>query len=531
MVLVLKTSVGQLTASSNLALSAKKKTEHLLSFFLGIRISPFYPFLLLLKSIMKIPPLPINRLEIVALVNGFVLMVFELAGARILAPGIGSSTYVWTSVIGVIIAALSLGYFVGGKVADKRGYLIDVARLALLTGILITVTIISYQEVISVVASDIADPRIQGVIASLILFAPASFILGASSPYLAKLNVRSLKTTGRSVASLSALNSIGGIVGTFTAGFFLFGFVGSYETLCLTVILLLAASWIIGPRVEWKMRLFITAAILTVIFISPIKSSVVSIDTPTAHYTVADTPSGFRELRMGPYGAQSTINLKRPDELATWYTRQFDSVIDHVPQKKDILMLGGGAFMLPQHLAYEYPDSNIDVVEIDPELASVARRYFDYRDPKNIDLIFTDARAYVNQTKTRYDVVLVDVYGDIEVPFTFLTKEYGKRIKEIVKPGGVVAVNMVAGTQGACLKLFEALDAPYRKHFGSATYVIQSPGETRSNLVVAYSDKPVGMPDSSSLEFSRGVLYSDNFAPAERLQYACTASTLATASA
>src|SRR5690606_31378747 len=138
--------------------------------------------------------------------SGFALMAFELAAARILAPYIGSSTYVWTSVIGVIIASLSLGYYAGGRLADKHHRLAEVAWLCLASGVAVVLVIIFYQSVLEWIAMNIIDPRLQGVMASLLLFAPTSFLIGIKAPYLAKLKVTSLERTGQSVASLSALN-------------------------------------------------------------------------------------------------------------------------------------------------------------------------------------------------------------------------------------------------------------------------------------------------------------------------------------
>lgn len=462
----------------------------------------------------------LNRLEITAFVSGFVLMVFELAAARILAPGIGSSTYVWTSVIGVIIAALSLGYWIGGKLADGRGYMIDVARLTLLAGLGITLTIILYDMVISWVAYGFDDPRIQGVVASLILFAPVSVILGAISPYLAKLNVKSLETTGQSVASLSALNSIGGILGTFTAGFVLFSFIGSRETLAATAVAMVAVSWLAVPRTAWKIRTLATIGTVLIVSVPTPVANALSIDTPSARYIIHDE-QGVRLLATGPRGAQSGVSLKNKDELAFWYTKELADIVAHAPKKDSILILGGGAFTLPRYLAEKYPDSSIYVVEIDPELANIARRYFYYDDPSNVKLHFTDARAYVNQTSKRYDIIIVDVYGDIQVPFTFLTKEYGDRIREIVTPQGLVAVNMVAGLKGECGELLETLNAPYQSHFAYREYKINSPEKARSNIVAAYSDQPFGWSGSRKTELKSNALYTDNFVPAERLHHGC----------
>lgn len=462
-----------------------------------------------------------SRLELIAFVAGFALMVFELAGARILAPGIGSSTYVWTSVIGIIIAALSLGYWIGGKVADRRGYMIDVARLCLLAALTVIWMMLQYHSVIAWVAEVFDDPRMQGVIASLFLFAPTSFLLGMLSPYLAKLNVRSLTTTGQSVASLSALNSVGGIVGTFVAGFILFGYMGSHETLALVAVLMIAVSWLAAPTVQTRSRGILTALLIVTVLLSSVSSArALSIDTPSARYEIQDV-SGMRLLATGPYAAQSGIYTAQPDRLAFWYTQQIADVVAHAGSRGSILILGGGAFTLPQYLAHKYPSSAIDVVEIDPELATIARKHFGYDDPKNVTMFFTDARTYVNQTDKQYDIVIVDVYGDAHVPFTLLTREFGDRIQAITKPDGVVAANMIAGLGGQCAVLLSALDAPYARHFRHASYRIQNPDTSRSNMVVAYTHQPFAWPASLPLDTAEAPMYTDDYAPAERLQHDC----------
>lgn len=466
----------------------------------------------------------VSKLEITAFVSGFALMVYELAGARILAPSIGSSTYVWTSVIGIIIAALSLGYWAGGKIADKRGYVIDVARLCLAAGLMIAYTMVMYASVLDWVSKDFTDPRWQGVMASLMLFAPTSFLLGMLSPYLAKLNVRSLKTSGVSIASLSALNSVGGITGTFVAGFILFGYIGSHETLAILAIMLVALSWLVGPRIQWKQRAALSAAIVMIVALPLPTARGLQIDTPSAHYTVAETMVDglkVRGLATGPDAMQSGIYLDRPDQLVFWYTRQLDAVVAATEKRGNILILGGGALTLPQHLAKKYPTSSIDVVEIDPKLADISREHFNYQDPANVRLIFDDARTYVNKTSKQYDIVLVDVYGDSHVPFSLMTREYGDRINAIVKEDGVVAANMIAGMEEGCLILLNALDAPYREHFMYASYAIQDNRQPYANMVVAYSRAARSLPGFQPLSLKSYELYTDNHTPAERLQYDC----------
>jgi predicted membrane-bound spermidine synthase len=464
-------------------------------------------------------------LPFLAFATGFVLMVFELAAARILAPSIGSSTYVWTSVIGIIIAALSGGYWLGGRLADQRNEAKDVAWLCLMTAFAVSIVLVIYPAVLNNVVTAIDDNRLQAVVASMVLFAPVSVLLGMISPYLVKLYVRSLETSGQSVASLSALNSIGGITGTFTAGFLLFGYMGSRETLILVVVLMVLASWLLRPWSDWKLRLIASLVVIGLSFMPMARVvDAISIDTPSAHYTIhdgVDRESGqpVRGIATGPRGTQSGIYINQPDRLLFWYTQQMARVVERAGSRDAILVLGGGTFTLPQYLARTYPESRVDVVEIDPELVEVARDHFMYTDPPNIRLIFDDARAFLNRSTDRYDVVLVDVYGDTEVPFSLVTKEYGERIRAVTKPGGVVAANMIAGSKGACGELLQALAAPYAAQFRHAQYVMRYPRYARSNLLATYRDEPFEA--QGGLRPGAREPYTDNFVPAERLQQAC----------
>ena len=245
------------------------------------------------------------------------------------------------------------------------------------------------------------------------------------------------------------------------------------------------------------------------------------IDTPSARYTIVDA-GHLRLITTGPHAAQSGVDLRQPDQLTFWYTKQLADVVAQAPGRANILVLGGGTFTLPRYLAHKYPDSTIDVVEIDPELARIAREHFFYDDPANVNLVFADARTYVNETRERYDVVIVDVYGDTHVPFTLLTREYGERVAALTKPRGIVAANLIAGPKGPCGELLGALSAPYAAHFANGLYRMEKPDRERSNLVATYSREPFAWPAALPLgERLKALPYTDNYAPAERLQQDC----------
>lgn len=423
-------------------------------------------------------------------------MAYELVAARLLAPSVGSSTYVWTGVIGVIIIALSAGCWLGGRVADYRHAPQDVGLLLIIA-------------------------------AALVLFAPASFVLGAASPYLAKLNVSSLDTAGRSVANLSALDAVGGIAGTFVTGFVLLGAIGLNETLALVAGILLATSWLFMPRWQWRLRALM-AGVVIITALSGLyapKRGDVSVETPSAHYSIVNYTNNGRQIRglvTGPTGVQSGVYLDGAKDLPFWYTRRMiETTIAAKP--RTVLLLGGGAFTMAEYMARQLPNTQIDVVEIDPGLENISQQYFGYQSLPNVKLIFNDARTYIQHTDRRYDVVLIDVYNGGEIPYSLLTAEYGGELARIVREDGLVVANLIAGLNNApCRELFAAFDAVYRRTWPHAWYAAQHRDLSRGNYVIAYSKKPRTMPAAMSpLQPLGGTLYTDNFIPNDRLYEAC----------
>lgn len=476
-----------------------------------------------------------SRYEVIAFITGFVLMAYELAASRILAPTIGTSIYVWTSVIGVMIAALAIGYAGGGWLADQREKRQDVVWLLFIATLCVLMTGVFYLGTLESVVLVTKDPRLQGVIASTLLFAPASFIMGMISPYLAKLRINSLQTTGRSVAMLSACNSLGGISGTFSAGFVFFGYLGLRQTLFLLAILLLVASWIIGGR-HGNLRNRITATsalfLLALLQLAPSFPSaiVADIDTPTTHYEVAKVTYNNRPLNVlitGPGGFQSGAYTAGTKDLAFGYTRKIAEVVAAAPSKSRIAILGGGAFTLPEYIGKHYPKSQIDVVEIDPKLPQIARQYFRYDQPSNVHVIAQDARAYLQTVAHRYDIVIVDVYNDALVPFSLATQEYTADLQHALAPNGIVAANIIAGINPTCQPLLGSIQSSYAKHFPQSRYypIEDTSMYTKQNIIGVYSKHTLSWAKAVHGEAvtatPTGNVLTDNYAPTERLIQNC----------
>lgn len=454
-------------------------------------------------------------------------MAFELAAARVLAPSIGSTLYIWTAVIGVIIAALSAGYWLGGRIADRRNQSGDVTLLHLAAAGLVVGMLFLYPSVLAAIPEVIADQRLQGLVASLVLFAPTSLLLGIISPYLAKLNIDSLQTSGSRVADLSAINALGGICGTFVTGFVLFGYLGSHETFLIVAAMLVVAAWLLMKRTDLRL-LIATSALIVALGMLTTDSwgTVTHIDTPTAHYAIADEVDDHgaptaRHLVTGPHAVQSSISLSDPMSLQSWYTQQMAQIVEDAPRKNAILILGGGTYTMPNYLAKRYPNSVITVVEIDDKLESIATEYFKYQRPANVVSVAMDARTYVNQSTANYDVILVDVYNDSSIPFSLTTKEFGDSIAQLVRSDGIIGVNIIASLEEDCRPVFGLIDAAYRPHFEYARYDMRDP-TGRTNIVASYSNTDTIWGESRQLDPVHGSPYTDNFAPVERMQQRCS---------
>jgi predicted membrane-bound spermidine synthase len=201
-------------------------------------------------------------LEIIVFIGGAVVMIFELVGSRVIGPYIGTSIYAWTSLIGVILVSLSIGYSAGGYLADRKPTIKPLALIILFSSLAIAFSAFTKDIFSAVISSSRAILEVKSVMISLILFAPASFLLGMVSPYAVRLRMNDLTTAGRTTGNLYAISTAGSIFGTFLAGFYIIPNFGSTNSLIiLSVVLLLMAVLLL-----WGGRM--GKSVMTIVFFS-----------------------------------------------------------------------------------------------------------------------------------------------------------------------------------------------------------------------------------------------------------------------
>ena len=400
-------------------------------------------------------------LEIVVFVSGALVMIFEIVGSRILAPYIGTSTYIWTSLIGVILGSLSLGYWLGGRIADRQPELRILAFVLFIAAGLMTVTMLVQELVLSVLATSLLRLEIKALVAALALFAPASVLFGFVTPYAIRLKMLSVEDAGKTVGRLYALSTVGSILGTFAAGFFLLPFVGSVRTLYLLVATLFTLSILIAPFKLTPKRLYVLLLFPAAIGFNEFYSyslfrshELRDFDTSYSRVRVfrtADlkTNKPIMVLTTSPFSSQSAMFVET-DELVLNYSKFYHLLRHFKPDFRKTLIIGGAGYSFPKEYLRKYPGKQIDVLEIDPQMTEIARRFFRLKDDVNLRIFHEDGRNFLNRAGPKqYDAVLIDAFSSIySVPFQLTTREAAEKMHATLSDDGVVILNLISAVEG-----------------------------------------------------------------------------------
>lgn len=417
-------------------------------------------------------------LELTVFVCGALVMIYEIIGSRLLSPYLGASTYVWTSLIGVILAALSLGYYLGGKFADRQPEIKFLAFVIFLAGGLVSVTILFKDLILSFVAESSMILEIKSLLAALLLFAPASVLLGFVTPYAVKLKISSLADSGKTVGRIYALSTVGSILGTFAAGFLLIPFVGSERTLYFIGASLIALSFLLAPFAVTKLNLVVLIIFVFGVAGNELKSNYLAqtndfrdIDTEYSRVQIFQsvepkTGKRIRALATDPYFIQSAMFMDG-DELVFDYARYYHLIRHFKPDFQNTLIIGGAGYSIPKEYLRRYDNAKIDVIEIDPQMTEIAREFFRLEDNPRLDIVHQDGRVFLNRAESgKYDAVLMDAFGSLlSVPFQLTTLEAVRQIDRALVDDGVVIFNLGGAIKGDASRFLQAEFKTYAQVF------------------------------------------------------------------
>jgi spermidine synthase len=394
-----------------------------------------------------------------AFIGSGCLLVLEIDAGRILAPSIGISLYTWTSVIGVVLAGISLGNWLGGRVADKRPGRSILAYEYLGAAIASGLILVLSRSLSSVAAPAGWPAGLQVLWLAALLFFLPSVLLGMVTPMIVKLSLSSLDETGRVVGRIQAAASAGSIVGVFLSGFFLISAFGTRAVVADAAILLLILAVACNPfwqelpgRSARAAANVGGAAIVTTLLVAGLLVTYTPPCTRESDYyciRVDNVEKGaFKQLSLDVL-INGIVSTKDPTQLVYPYERLYGQVVDakyKAGRPLTAFAIGGGTFTFPRWLE-RYHHGTTRVAEIDPEVTQVNRDELGLRDTPAIKITTGDARPVLRDRPKdeRYDLVLGDAFGDIAIPYHLVTREFNELVKSHLKPDGLYLVNIVDG--------------------------------------------------------------------------------------
>jgi spermidine synthase len=481
------------------------------------------------------------KANLVVFIASFCTLVIELVAGRIMAPYVGVSLYTWTSIIGVVLAGISIGAWVGGILADRYPRPATLGWLLFLSGVG-ALTIAPLTDLIGA-AQFQATLMLRILLLTTAIFFIPSMLLGMISPVVVKLTLDNLNRTGNIVGKIYAFSTLGSIIGTFATGFFLISWMGTRNILLAMGAILIVSAFLFGG-----MFLKRKAAVISIVSITTVSVLVFTmfgyaykpiLDGKTYYYKESD----YFTIKLKKYPIKNgtvegealildnlihSINdVDDPAFLDYDYIRIYEEVISWQMQKRtsvDALFIGGGGYTFPRYLEAAYPGARIDVVEIDPEVTRVVYEYLGLPRSTTIRSFNEDGRWFVmnSKDKGRYDFIFGDAFNDLSIPYHLTTKEFAQQMKELLKPDGLLIANLIDSVaEGMFLPAYiRTLEEVFGK--GNVNLLVLSPELFRQGIatcVVVASPTKMEMKDFARVIDSRGgKAMTANIVPQERLQ-------------
>jgi spermidine synthase len=388
-----------------------------------------------------------TRLAVVVFTGGAGTLATEIAASRLLAPYFGSSTIVWANIIGLILVYLSVGYWLGGKLADRRpdprllGVIVLVAALA------IVVTPFVARPILDLAVDGLDAAAVGAVVgsffAALALFAVPVTLLGTVSPFAIRLAIDDVGEAGTVAGRLYALSTVGSILGTFLSAIVTIPLVGTQRTMLGSAALLVfAAALLLGSR--WQVATVAVAGLLAIPAgtVKATSGLLFEAESTYQYVQVVERTDGSRALRLNE--GVAIHSLWEPDSVLTGGEWDMFLLVPPLLDRPvdDMAVIGNAGGTIARAFGTFYPDVRIDGVEIDATVTEAGRRYLGLDDNPNLHVVTQDGRPFLQHTDRRYDVIVVDAYRQPYIPFYLATKEFFELARERLEPGGVLALNV-----------------------------------------------------------------------------------------
>ncbi|MFY9647320.1 MAG: fused MFS/spermidine synthase [Terriglobales bacterium] len=471
--------------------------------------------------------------QAVAFFSGAVVLLLEILGTRILSPYLGASFSVWVNIIGTILGSLSLGYYLGGVLADRNQKLLP---LILLIGAC-AVALVYFERPLLPQFGDLGLEW-GSLVAAILFFAPASIVLGMVSPYLLKIAAYDPDRIGRTSGSIFAASTLGSIAGTFVGGFWLIPHfaVSSILAGMVVVLLGLSAGTAAAIRPSW---LAASAALVIAVILNAVLTPAGDWSAHISHIfeknsryyniRVNDAIGGHKYRFLVLDGKVQSGRLLGESGMLFPYVELSAKILQKLkPAPQSALVIGGGGYTVPEFIKSYAPTSEVTVVEIDPEVTAAAKQFF-LQDPSlSFVTLNEDGRVFLNRNHRQFDILYTDAYVGLSIPPYLATREAFQQVRRALKPDGIAVFNIASARGGKLGAVYEALFKTIHEVFPQVAVFSTLPGESpeaeQNIILVATGGQPLPEGDLQSFESSRirdfptgGLLLTDDYAPTEYL--------------
>ncbi len=401
-------------------------------------------------------------------------MAVEITASRVLAPFFGSSLFVWTNIIGIVMVALSLGYHYGGKLADRRPQLEVILVLHLVAGLIFITIPFLIRPVSNFLISGLNDLSSISVViflgslaSTILLFAFPLFLLAMTSPFVIRLSEIKPEKAGAISGNVFAVSTVGSILGTFLPTLFLIPYLGTQATIFLCSALLILV--VFSALLKRKVLMFLVIGLLTLpgyaVSQQKIKSSrgqIVESESSYQYIQIVER-NGKRYLKFNKgIGYQSVYD---PDNILVDAYYDFYSLLPYMNKKEQqkvaIVGLAGGT--ISEQLNHFFDNVTIDGIEIDPKVIELSKKYMGL-DSDQVNIYNRDGRTHFRYNDKKYDTIIVDAYSQaIYIPWTLTTEQFWKLVKKRLSDKGEVAINI--NSTDADSKLISSIENTMAKVF------------------------------------------------------------------
>lgn len=444
-------------------------------------------------------------ITITVFVSGMVSLAVEMAASRLLGNFFGTSNLIWATIVGLILIYLTAGYFLGGAWADRSPKASTFYQILLWAGLAIGVIPLISRPILRAAANAFdglqLGAMIGAFIAVLILFSIPVTLLGTASPFAIRLSLQDSRQAGSISGRIYAISTLGSFIGTFLPGLMLIPLIGTYRTFLVFGLALVITALIgLGSVLGWKKaaRYFWMPLALAILAILGVQgtdkaSKGMVYETESAYnYIQVLQQDGYTILRLNE--GQGMHSLYHPTQLnyfGPWEQVLIAPFFNQAPlaigDLKSMAIVGLAAGTTARQASQVYPDIQIDGIEIDPKIVSVARKYFDMNEP-NLNVIIQDGRYALANSEKRYDIISVDAYRPPYIPWHMTTREFFQTVYDHLNENGAMAINV--GRAENDRRLVDALVGTIKSVFPSV-YVMDLPNSFNSIVFATHQPTQV----------------------------------------